>query len=469
MAMRVVMLTDDVQIDRRILLESESLAHHGYEVIVIAGWASGHQRHSWQGPVKIERFRHDEPLSIDEGYGFPEDTSDGSFDRAPGSLRHRIRRLVASLRFRARMIARRHRALVISATAVRQWTWRSYVRTVGLYRSVAAWLRRLSPDPVDPYTPAEQALAARVRYFDPDVLHVHDLPQLRVGVNVKRALGIPLIYDAHELYPEIGTLSRRDSSMLRKREQALLPQCDQVITVNPLVAKEMARQYGVREPLVIQNATSSRNGFTASTRHDRFRQQFAIAPADYILLYQGWLAKHRSLQMLVRAGSLLPEHVHLVFMGYGDAQDELRALAAQLQIAHRVHLKDAVAWDDLLFWTASADVGIIPYQAGYDLNTTYCSPNKLYEYIEAGLPMLGNSDLPFVREVIVANGFGVVDALRLPADFARAITTILGEGREGLERYRGNILRRRAAFSWEVEEKKLVEAYHIAMRSRRSC
>src|SRR5690242_20477074 len=183
--MRVVLLTTDIEIDRRILQEAESLANHGYEVIVIAGWAAGQERHSWKGAVKIERFRLDEPLLIDEGYGFPVDTpANGSVAHATrmhrfdfkAVLRDGIGKLAASLRFLVGWIARRHRVLVISATAVRQWTWRSYVRTVELYRSVAASQRRPSRDPVDPYTPAEQILAARVRYFDPDVLHVHDLP-----------------------------------------------------------------------------------------------------------------------------------------------------------------------------------------------------------------------------------------------------------------------------------------------------
>jgi hypothetical protein len=73
--------------------------------------------------------------------------------------------------------------------------------------------------------------------------------------------------------------------------------------------------------------------------------------------------------------------------------------------------------------------------------------------------MLGNADLPFVRNVITSNHFGRVAVLRTPDDFARAVTSMIGEGRATLDRYRENILRRRAEFTWSVEERRLLQAY----------
>jgi glycosyltransferase involved in cell wall biosynthesis len=469
--MRIVMVTDDARIDRRILAESESLARYGHEVIIVAGWENGLRHHSWHGPVKIERFSHDHPVPVAEDYGFP---AGNPFLIAPPSPLHRLQGLGMAQIFRTRrfmgLMIRKSRALVVVTTAIR----RSFRRLWN--RALAGWreLRRLwskafagprepSPDSGDRPSPVERKLAAHLRYLDPDVIHAHDLPQLRVGVEAKRALGIPLIYDAHELYPEINTLTPRDKAVFRAREHRLLPECDQVITVNPLIAAEMARRYGMTAPLVIQNAVSVPNGFDAAARHDRFREEFRIGNTDIVLLYQGWLAMHRGLPALVRAMPLVPDNVHLVFLGYGALQD-LHALAHQLGLRRRVHLKDAVSQDDLLYWTASADIGLIPYPADLDLNTRLCSPNKLYEFIEAGLPILGNEELPFVRHVIASNDFGRVAVLRTPEDFARAITAMANEGRAGLDRFKQNILRRKSEFAWEVEEKKLLQAYEVALR-----
>jgi glycosyltransferase involved in cell wall biosynthesis len=473
--MRVVMVTDDVHIDRRILAQSESLTRHGHEVIIVAGWQKGLPHHAWHGPVKIERFSPDHPVPVAENYGFP--AGKPSWITRPSPLR-RLRGVSTAQIFRIRRfigrMIRKSRALVVITTAIRQSVRRLWIRTFPfevlpdslrrLWNTKFAYPLNVKPD-VDQASHAERMLVAHLRYFDPDFIHAHDLPQLRVGVMVKRALGIPLIYDAHELYPEISTLTPEDKAMLRTREQSLLPECDRVITINPLVGQEMIRRYGISPPLIIQNAVSAPKGFCASARHDRFRQEFTIAQSDYILLYQGWHAPHRGLQKLVRAMALVPDNVHLVFLGYGELE-KLGRLADQIGVRRRVHLKDTVSQDELLFWTASADIGVIPYSADLDLNTKYCSPNKLYEYIEAGLPILGNKDLPFVRTVIETNHFGRIAVLRTPEDFARATTSMVSEGRVALDRFRQNILRRRAEFSWNIEEKKFLEAYDAILRRR---
>ena len=493
--MRVVMVTDDVRIDRRILAESESLAGCGHEVIIVAAWEEGLARHLWHGPVKIERFSHDRPGPVADDYGFP---AGEPFWLAQPPLWREVLEVIARIRRSVGLMIRKSRVLVIVTTSIRRSFHRLGSGAVAVLSDFAGTVvnaatvllrgpRDVQDRAVSPagrpkesagssgagrpknvesieLPPAERALAGRLKYFDPDVIHAHDLPQLRVGVHVKRALGIPLIYDAHELYPEIGTLTPRDKAVLRAREQLLLPECDRVITVNSLLAEEMVGQYGIGPPLVIQNAVSAPSGFCATASHDRFREEFAIGKSDYILLYQGWLAMHRGLQVLVQAMPRIPDNVHLVFLGYGNAKSDLRDLSDRLGVNRRVHLKDAVTQEELLFWTASADIGLIPYSAGLDLNTRYCSPNKLYEYIGAGLPILGNEDLPFVRSFIASNDFGRVAALRTPDDLACAIISMVGEGRPGLDRFKQNILRRRAEFAWSVEEKKLLQAYDAVLR-----
>jgi len=474
--MRVVMVTDDVRIDRRILAESVSLAGHGHEVIIVAAWEEGLPRHFWHGPVKIERFGHDCPGPLAEDYGFPADEPlefPGHSDVAQQLSRRLCRPLgkpeiVVRIRRSVGLIIRRSRALVVLTTAIRQSSRRLWNRILAILYGLARGGRSEDLEAIDEPPPVERTLVARLKYLDPDVIHAHDLPQLRVGVNVKRALGIPLIYDAHELYPELGTLTPRQKAMLGTRERSLLPECDRVITVNPLIAEEFVRRYDISMPLIVENAISIADGFCATARHDRFRQEFPIGKSDYILLYQGWFATHRGLPALIRAMPHVSRNVHLVFLGYGDDQGDLRALVDQMGVCGLVHLKDAVPQDELLFWTASADIGLIPYQADFDLNTRYCSPNKLYEYIGAGLPMLVNDELQFVRSVVRSNDFGRAAVLRTPDDFARAITSMVGEGRTGLDRFRENILRRRTEFQWSVEERKLLRLYD-AVSQRPAC
>ena len=115
-----------------------------------------------------------------------------------------------------------------------------------------------------------------------------------------------------------------------------------------------------------------------------------------------------------------------------------------------------MAQRELLAYCASADVGVIPYQA-VDLNNYYTSPNKLFDFIQAGLPMVA-SDLPYLRKVIVSDGLGVVAKLDSPEAYALAINGLLLRPAE-TERVRANLLRVAPQYTWEAQGRKLVEAY----------
>jgi glycosyltransferase involved in cell wall biosynthesis len=145
-------------------------------------------------------------------------------------------------------------------------------------------------------------------------------------------------------------------------------------------------------------------------------------------------------------------------MGYGEALDELKEITtSELNLAKRIHFMNAVPQKDLLEWTTSADVGIIPYQP-VDLNNYFCSPNKLFEFIQAELPIIAN-DLPFLRAVVEGEGFGIVYKLESINDFEAAINKSFSDGGKKLKFYKENLRRSKDQYSWEKEEKKLVKIY----------
>jgi glycosyltransferase involved in cell wall biosynthesis len=150
--------------------------------------------------------------------------------------------------------------------------------------------------------------------------------------------------------------------------------------------------------------------------------------------------------------------VHLVFMGYGEAQSELEEIAISRNLTGRVHFKSAVSQAELLFWTASADAGVIPYQ-NIDMNNRYCSPNKLFEFILAGVPIIAN-DLPFLRSVIEGEGFGLVRRLDDEAAYAEAINEMFDTSAGGPSRFRPRILAERGRYSWQAEKSKILELYN---------
>jgi glycosyltransferase involved in cell wall biosynthesis len=442
--MRIVMVTPDIQIDRRILHEAETLIAAGYEVILLADGHPDQPSHEWVGRVKVERCSSAVPAPTR-----PERTI-LFFQRKLIGLVNRVSLL--GQRLIGLVAAVMNRLLGWVATLFQK----GITQLAGLINR-AAQLAIRGVNALAPLTGYEALLARRAIYYDPDVVHVHDLPVLRVGVAVRRQLRIPLVYDAHEIYPAIRTLTARQKQTLFQREKRLTPECAQVITVNSYLAKEMAHNYRIPTPTVIWNAIQPPPNFDPRDHHNLFRQELAIPDHHLILLYQGWFSPDRGLQILLEGFARTREDIHLVMMGYGEFGQALQDAAQDLGVTHRVHFKAAVPQDELLFWTASADAGVIPYPP-LDSNTRFCSPNKLFEFIQAHLPILAN-DLPFLREVVGRENFGVVLPLENSDDITRGIELIFDPALGGAARFKASLQSGAARYHWSVQAETLRRVY----------
>lgn len=238
--MRILMLTDDVVIDRRIIQEAQTLIDAGHEVILLATGSETLPEFEWIGKVKVERIRRD--VLIPPSNRIIETILMGrvrSMVRRPGFIGKATRLMVRSAMYGLKVLS---------------WTIQ-----IPLANSV----------PTISLLPCERVMVGRVSLYNPDVVHAHDLPCLKVAVYIKRYFGIPLIYDAHELYPEINTLTRMRKFVLMRMEKHLIRCCDQVITVNPFIAEEMAKRYKIAEPAVVYNAVNRPEGFDPTDAPNR--------------------------------------------------------------------------------------------------------------------------------------------------------------------------------------------------------
>ena len=150
-----------------------------------------------------------------------------------------------------------------------------------------------------------------------------------------------------------------------------------------------------------------------------------------------------------------------MYLGGGPLRDRLASRAAEPAAGGRVHLLDAVPPDELAGWVASADVGVMPNQP-VNANERLSTPNKLFESIAVGLPVV-SSDFPERRRIIIDDPDGPLGAVCDPTDpasIAAAIRSILDLPADERAALRTRILRAaHERWNWETESAKLVALY----------
>jgi glycosyltransferase involved in cell wall biosynthesis len=302
----------------------------------------------------------------------------------------------------------------------------------------------------------------RARALRADAYHAHDLVTLPAAWAARLGRPARLVYDAHELFTEIGRLGRLPRLVLGLLERLLIGRADRRITVNASIARELARRYGVPEPLVIRNCPRS-TGTPPSQEASPLRSYAGVPDGLPIVLFQGMFMPHRGLENLVRAVPFLPS-AHLVLMGWGPLAEPLKELASSQGMALRVHVVAGVPLADLLVYTAGADVGVIPYR-NVGLNNYYTSPNKLFEYVAAGVPIAA-SRFPELRRVVEGLHLGRTFDPERPEDIAATLAAMLQDP-AALAAVRARVAAAAPDFTWEAESRKLVGLYaELAMPAR---
>lgn len=289
-----------------------------------------------------------------------------------------------------------------------------------------------------------------------DVYHAHDMTALPACYLAAVLRHKRLVFDAHELPvtdPSITRrpLLRRFVTLLMRR---MVPRCDGVLTVSPPIAPEIQRRFGGPPVTLVRNLPS----YQSVPRSDRLRRYLNLPPETRIALYQGGFQNNRALDSLVHAAPFLAPNTIIVLLGWGPTQAHLEALIEETGVGDRVKIVPRVPYEELLEWTASADIGLTLFLASWSVSIAMCLPNKLFEYLMAGLPVL-TTPLEAIVEMVERYDVGRVAPSLEPSVIGKAINDLL-EDQQALERMRANALRAsQQDLHWAVESQRLVEFY----------
>jgi glycosyltransferase involved in cell wall biosynthesis len=276
------------------------------------------------------------------------------------------------------------------------------IRRVADY-ATATWAR--------PWAKVREGRARTVALSDaaiaicPDVVHAHDSDTLRAGATAASATGATLVYDAHELYPDMLQEHGLQGSApvqayWRQVERRRVPHADAVITVSEGLAGELARRFGVA-PVVVSNVPA----LAPVTATGRLRRELGLEAGTALAIYQGVLVPGRGLERLIGAWADVPDAV-LAVQGFGPLESAMRKAADEAGVADRVRLMGRVAPGDLHEYACGADVGIVIYEHT-SLNNYLAAPNKLFAYTMAGLAVAA-SDFPGLSSAVIGEGIGAV-------------------------------------------------------------
>ena len=283
----------------------------------------------------------------------------------------------------------------------------------------------------------------------PDFVVSSDLPGLVGASLAARALGVPHAHDCHELYLESTSLRDIERRLLAPIERRYMRRADAIVIVNESIRREYAERYGV-EGTVIRNCAEQGDMQSGQDLYGLTGQ----LPDAQLVLYQGGLSVGRGLEVVVEAVAGFPDNAHLVMMGYGPLEQELRELSKAHEVEERVSFVAAVSPEQLLSTTASATVGLVPYQP-VSVNNRLALPNKIFEYTAVGLPVVVSAIPELTR--IADQGVGLTYDPFDPADLARAVSTLLSPG--VLEEAEVSSREWGRSNTWELEQQKLIEVW----------
>lgn len=281
-----------------------------------------------------------------------------------------------------------------------------------------------------------------------NIINIHSVSLLPIGVLFKYIYGAKLVYDTHELETEV-TGSRGIRKKLSKiMERSLIKKSDLMFVVSDSISDWYTREYNIRRPEVVLNVPKLFK--QESTKH--FRKKFDIDEDSVIVLYQGALMEGRGIELLLESFILRNnDKIVIVFMGYGPLEEKVKSASSE---NNNIFFHDAVPPEVVLEYTASADFGI-SFIENTCLSYYYCLPNKLFEYAMVGLPVIV-SKMKEMEDIVNKYNMGIVVEKSNAEAINNAIDTVL---KTNLTQMKENARKCAEENSWEKQEIKMINEY----------
>lgn len=284
--------------------------------------------------------------------------------------------------------------------------------------------------------------------FGPTFVIANDLDTLLAAYMLSEDLGIRILFDAHEVYPEQLSYEMRSEfwhGFYTALEARLVKFVSGGMTVCESIASYFATEYKVPGFVTVWNVPTLKLQPDRAVL-DRKSERRKI-------LYHGAYFQYRGLDEIIEASKYV-ENADFVFRGIGAYETELKALVGKLGVEDRVRFEPPVPVFDLIPSAAHCDIGLNPF-INVCKNTEFALPNKFFEYMMAGLS-LASSDLVEMHNLTGRIGNGRLFASLKPRAIADTLNEMLARPHEIDQMRESSYEAARTTFNWEQEERKFI-------------
>lgn len=285
-----------------------------------------------------------------------------------------------------------------------------------------------------------------------DVIVSNDLDTLPACYLASIIKGSGLVHDSHEYFTGVPELQGRAFArwVWKRFESWIFPKLKYVYTVNASIANLYHEKYG-NEVRVVRNFPLKGSGdqlnVPANTKVPVFEQA--------VILYQGSVNVDRGLIEAVEAMQYVQGAI-LLIVGDGDILGEVKQKVKDLGLESKVHFKKRVPFNELKQFTSIASLGI-SLDRDTNLNYRFSLPNKIFDFVQAGVPVLASSMVE-IKKIFEKYEIGMMVSSHDPKEIAACMQKMISD-KEMQRMWKDNCAKAAVEYCWENEEPVLKSVY----------
>lgn len=292
----------------------------------------------------------------------------------------------------------------------------------------------------------------KLMFLNADLLVSNDLDTLLPNYLIAKLKRKPLVYDSHEYFTEVPELVNRPTvqKIWKRIERTIFPKLKDVITVNDSIAGLFEQDYGLR-PVVVRNVP-----YLMKETEKKTRKELGLPEDKHLIILQGaGINIQRGAEEMVEAMQYI-DHSVLLIAGQGDVIPLLKKLVSERSLENKVIFRPRMPYQELMQLTKNADLGLT-LDKDTNLNYRYSLPNKIFDYIQAGIPVIA-SPLPEIAHIINTYQVGCTITDHNPVNMAKTINEVLAD-QQLIDKWKNNCSFASLNLNWEIEEKVIIDLY----------